>query len=270
MTQYKYKDIHTTQENHPAGKASVFILKASVTVEAALALPIFFLAVICLIYLLEITAIQTSIKAGTHSAAKTAAKEMYVMPILNSVKLQSDIVQAIGSDRLERSIVEGGSSGIHCLESYASPDTGEMHIVVRYRVKLPIPQFAVPAVPYKEKFVMKAWTGYQKEELGDDENETVYITDTGTVYHRDYQCTYLQLSIHLVPVSSLSSLRNDSGGKYYACARCTSGNLAGAVYITDTGDNYHTDIGCSGLKRTIYAVPLSEVGGKGACSRCGQ
>lgn len=239
------------------------------TVEAALALPIFFFAILCLVYLLEIASIQTSVKAGVHSAAKIAAKEMYVLPVVNPIKLQADTVSAIGSERLNRSIVVGGSSGIHLYKSYASSDTGEMHICAEYKVKLPFPQFAVPAVKYREEFRMKAWTGYVKKELEDEAETTVYITATGTVYHRDYQCTYLHPSIQTVSQESVGSLRNDAGGKYHPCEIC-GGSAIGGVYITGTGTRYHTSVGCSGLKRTIYAISLSEAAGRGECSKCGQ
>ena len=89
------------------------------------------------------------------------------------------------------------------------------------------------------------------------------------VYHRDYHCTHLELSIHMVLQSEIESLRNEGGGKYHPCQHCIKG-AGGGVYITDTGDRYHSSLSCSGLKRTIYAVPLSEVAGKGACSRCGK
>ncbi len=242
--------------------------KGSITVEAALSLPVFFLAVVSLMYLLELMAVRTSVRAGLQAAGKQAAQDTCAAAVLIPSQLEKDIVHAVGAERLERSIVVGGSAGIHCESSYMSPVTGIGRITAVYQVKLPVPMFGVPPISCTETMRIKAWTGYEKEGFGNSDDETVYITETGVVYHKDYQCTYLKLSIRAVQTSQVETLRNTSGGKYYPCEHCSRG-VSGAVYITDNGDRYHSSLSCSGLKRTVYAVPLSEAVGKGMCSRCG-
>ena len=242
--------------------------KGSVTVEAALAVPIFFLAVVSLLYLMEIMAVRTTVRAGLQAAGKQAMQDACSVTAVTPSGLERNVVRAIGEERLERSIVEGGASGLNCEGSYMSPVTGIGKLFVKYEIRLPIPVFMVPPVSYEESMKIKAWTGYEKEAFGDKKEETVYITETGVVYHKDYHCTYLELSIRMVQASKTASLRNNSGGKYYPCERCAQGNSEG-VYITDNGDRYHHSLTCSGLKRTIYALSISEAAGKGACSRCG-
>ena len=51
------------------------------------------------------------------------------------------------------------------------------------------------------------------------------------------------------------------------CGKKVSGM---GVYITNYGSKYHMSMSCGGLKRKIYAVPISETAGKGACSKCGK
>ena len=266
------------------GRVSVSAFKeASITVEAAMAVPIFFLAVVALIYLMEIMAVQTAMRAGLQYAGKRAAEETYVVTMVMPSHLEHDIVEAVGAKRLDRSIVVehgvqfqteatvvvGGSGGIKCSGSRISPRTGIGEVMVTYEVRLPIPMFGVPPVKYQEKIRIKAWVGYEKPGFDKDDEETVYVTETGMVYHKDYHCTYLELSIHMIPSEGIENLRNESGGKYYPCEYCMRNGGSG-VYITDTGNRYHSSLSCSGLKRTVYAVPLSEVIGKGACSRCGR
>lgn len=250
-------------------KVSAWTERASVTVEAALALPLFFFAALLLTYQLEMAAIETQVEAGANSAAKVAAKEMYVLPVLNPMQMESDIVNVIGDERLDRSIIDGGSSGLNCSGSYANPQSGVIHVKVSYRLKMPFPKFAVPPMTVKKEFKIKGWTGYEKEGIGESA-ELVYITDHAAVYHKDYHCTHLQLSVHMVSTAEVGDLRNEGGGKYHACEFCGHGSTSGGVYITNEGNRYHTRANCSGLKRTIYAVQLSQVKGKGACSRCGQ
>ena len=268
------KDLHLAlppRKRHQirSERASAFT-SASITIEAAMAVPLFFLAAVCLIYLLEIMAIQTAVRSGLHLAGRNLSAEMYTLPVVRPATLEADVVSAIGTERLERSIIVGGSSGLHLEESQVSALTAVAQLVVTYEVDLPIPVFSISGIPYRQEIKIKGWCGYVATGLGNTTEETVYVTETGLVYHKNYHCTYLDLSIQPVAAQNVSDLRNSSGGKYYACERCHPSASAKMVYITGYGDRYHSELSCSGLKRTVYAVPLSEAIGKGACSKCGQ
>ncbi len=80
---------------------------------------------------------------------------------------------------------------------------------------------------------------------------------------------YLNLSIQSVEDVQIAEYRNESGEKYHKCELCADKiNKFGRVYITNYGNKYHTDLNCSGIKRTIEMIRLSDVEGKGACSKC--
>ena len=259
---------------HSSKRASSCIPKAfrqtgSITIEASLAMPLFFLAVISLVYMMEVMSIRIHIRSGMQSAAKQTAKEAYVRRMTSGKELEQKIVEAIGSERLDRSIIVGGSSGINCQESFLSPVNSILELRAAYKVKLPVPAFTFAAVPMKETIRVKGWTGYEKSGFSGTGQDIVYVTETGMVYHRDYHCTYLELSIHMVPALQVDNLRNKSEGKYYPCERCAKGSSGTSAYITDYGDRYHNSLNCSGLKRTVYAVPITEAAGKGACKKCG-
>ncbi len=268
INKYKFP-LKKTFLNSRGRVSSSVSVKASITVEAALAVPVFFLAMVTILYLFEMAAIQTTVRAGLQYAGKKAAKEAYLTKTVLPASIEEDLVSAIGSDRLSRSIVIDGSSGISCEKSWMSPRTGIGTLKVTYRVRLPISFFGSLSRKYEVSMKIKSWVGYEKEAFGSDSQEIVYITETGLVYHRNYHCTYLDLSIHAVSAADLTNLRNASGGRYKACNRCHPSS-SGQVYIANYGDSYHGNIFCSGIKRTVYSVPLSEVMGKGACTKCGQ
>lgn len=242
--------------------------RGSVTVEAALAVPLFLFAAVCLLWLFEIRGIQTTVRMAAHTAAKQTVEESLLLPELQSVMFRSHLIQAAGAGRLDGTLIEGGSRGIRCGKTRFN-QIGQLQVCVEYQVKLPLTIFGIPPMKMKEEFLLKSWTGYETfgEQDGTD-GEIVYITDWASVYHESYDCTYLQLTIQSVPRKELDHYRNESGGKYHACEKCGKYPNMGNCYITDHGDKYHNSVRCSGLKRTIYAVPKEEVKGKGGCSKC--
>ena len=253
-------------------KAPVFtsFSGGSMTVEAAFVVPLFLFAVLVFLYLFEVMAVQTNIRAGMQYAGRKYAEQAYLNPFVSTEELEEDIREEVSTERLERSMVKGGASGIDCSSSYVDLMNQILYLNTSYTVEIPVPVFGIFNVEKEESIRIKGWCGYESSIPVQAEQKIVYVTENGVVYHQDYHCSYLDLSIHMVPYSGLEELRNASGGKYYPCERCGQ-NVAGmGVYVTDYGSKYHTSMSCSGLKRKIYAVPVSETAGKGACSKCGK
>ena len=70
--------------------------KGSVTAEAAVAVPVFFLAVVTMLYLLEMMAVHTAVRSGLQYAGKKAAKESCVTQMLMPSRIENDLVYAVG------------------------------------------------------------------------------------------------------------------------------------------------------------------------------
>lgn len=245
-------------------------MKGSVTIEAIVCIPLFLYAACSMIWMLEIRSIQTTIRCGLQYVGKQIAEESFAPMILQTDQLEEELVDVIGSDHLERSILIGGAKGICCDESHTLPGSGIYELSASFYVRLPFPYFSSYGVACKESMKIKGWNGYVKERIQSTEEDIVYVTETGIVYHLDTHCTYLEPSIRSVQMQEIQNLRNESGGKYYPCAKCVQGTKDyERVYITTYGYCYHGSAECSKLKRKVYEVPLSEVKGKVVCSKCG-
>ncbi len=270
---YRYSFLHDPKKQS-AKRASPRRVRShcragSITVEAAMTIPFFFLAVVCLIYMMEIMAVRTSIRCGMQYAGKQAAEKTYANKIMISGQIEKAVVEAVGAERLNRSAVEGGAEGIDCGRSRFSAVSDILELHADYKIRLPIPSFRNISVKMSESMKFKGWSGYEEEGFGDGKQEMVYVTETGVVYHRKRNCPYLDLTIRTETADRVKDLRNQDHGRYYPCERCADSRRTPWVYVTDYGDRYHCSLACSGLKRTIYTIPLSEAAGKGACAKCG-
>lgn len=258
------------------------------TLEATLALPIFFFAVFVFIAIMRMMRFSVGMQYTMASVGKEIAVYQGAAEILGDQVENEELSHDIASHALSNTAaylkvvntytdydyfyggVIGGRMGVTNLFSSLTSDEDLIDLIFMYRLEPPGNVFSVRPLFMVERCRMKLWTGYDPKEASEDE-QMVYITETGTVYHLSDTCTHLDLSIRPVFYEEINELRNMEGAIYYACEHCGEGGLnpGDLIFVTNYGTRYHCSLSCSGLKRTVEKIPLSEVGGRGCCSRCG-
>lgn len=190
--------------------------------------------------------------------------------ILGDQYVKNSFINALMRQELRSSGVVGKSEGLNFSYSRIMTEGDMIDLIVSYEMEPRNNFFLLPAYPVLNRCRVRAWTGYDvvSGAVNDAGERMVYITETGTVFHLTKTCTYLDLSIQSVTAGELGGCRNQSGGIYERCESCGDGETT-IYFITDYGECYHTSLICSGLKRTITQIPISQVGERHACSRCG-
>ena len=255
----------------PSGKETA---RASLTAETAIALPVFFFCMLALMQYLEViraASAQGSLLSRTAQEMAIAAytteytgEESPFPALLNAGYALTRIESEAKSDRIKnRNIL---------LSSF--PDENKnIDLVMTYQIKSAVGMVTIPGYFWVQRACVRSWTGRDGSgesaaDGGEDGSSHVYVTEYGTVYHRDLNCKYIRLSIRPASLEQVKAARNNSGEIYHKCEYC-GGKDAGVYYITDDGNRYHTSLDCGALKRTIQEVPLSETGSLRPCSHCG-
>ena len=253
---------------------------ASITLECALVLPLFTFFVLLVAYLSTYARVSNLVQSSITQGSIWSARNAYIETLKNnaairtgeslisSVNNNSILKEKAGDDFLSHSGIKGGATGVVMLTDALS-DKHNVRTSAAYSYELPFNVFGLGSFHTLQSAISRKWTGYDptENEIGE---ETVYVTENGRVYHRDINCSYIKIVTSLVTQAELSGLRNKSDGRYHPCERCIKKNgSVSSYYITAYGSSYHSDPACSSLKRSLKAIPISQVGEKGPCSKCG-
>lgn len=259
-------------------------IKAAMTVEASLLLPLFILLFMNLLSMIEVYRIHSNVAASLWERGREEAVGVYLRKqVEEAAGIQGEsaweilygsfagklkIVKNLEDYPVWEKIVVSGKAGFLVTEKTEAD--GTVRIDCSYRIH-PLFSALTPSVKTLENhYCGHAWIGYVHNGRENESGENyVYITETGRVYHKNRGCSYLNPSIKQVQAGELGGLRNKEGAIYYSCSLCDDLGMGVSCYITDYGSSYHRSVACSGLKRTIYEVKLSETEGRGACSKCG-
>ncbi len=244
--------------------------KGSLTIEASLVIPVFMFAMFTILSVLSLLRFHLNLQEALHQEVSALSIKVVADTGISEAAVKAAVLGRLDEGTASGAPVKGGASSID-LGSSRLGDREIVEVNAIYESQLPYDPAGLFTRKFAARCLMHTYTGFEKgltegsERINDE--EYVYVTETGTVYHRDRECSYLRLAIRKVSRASLKDLRNSAGHKYYPCEKC--GKRAGnTVYITKDGTSYHSSLDCSGLKRTVHCIPLSEVGGRGPCSRC--
>lgn len=244
-------------------------LSASMTIEAAVIIPLVVFVMYIFVYILMLLNFQVKVSEALYNTARTNAQYSNVYDaaeLIDKLASHAMIVNEIGKDNIEQMGIIGGSLGMHCI--FSDFDDGNVDILVNYTLKLPIlGNFYVNCT---QRAKTRAFIGRAVEKDGENQ-EYVYITPTGKVYHSSINCTYLKLSIKEVDKKELENKKNLNDESYTECELCgKSAAYTDSVYITDYGNRFHTNRNCSGIKRGIIKITKEQSLQYRACSKCGE
>lgn len=223
-------------------------LAASITVEASLTVPVFFLAVLVFLYLFECLNLQNDLQNQLWKTGENYAFYGIQTPYLCTGDGQRKQVNWHVSEGKGYCDAEVDRT-IPGLPSWML----QIHIYQRVQV---------------HNYSGRSMVGQTEGENG----PFVYVAENGTVYHTLIDCTYLHLGIQTVAKTDVDERRNRSGARYKPCESCVRDLPLVEnpfLYITPYGVRYHRTKDCSGLRRTVRRVLISAVN-LPPCSKCGK
>ncbi|MBQ9155547.1 MAG: hypothetical protein IJ137_02060 [Eubacterium sp.] len=240
--------------------------------EAALIVPVFLCAAAALLMIGQMLLVEGEVQHAAIKTAAVCAKQETALGMLGKgSSLPGSYVEAgavfhstLQGKALCESCILGGSHGI--VVSMDKSDQEKVRVRARYTLRIPVPFFSRLVTVRQLTAEKRMYTGYQLHKgEGDQEDKVVYLAENGSVYHTSLSCTHISLRIS---GSALTRALLEARG-LSACEKCMrSGSIPEAFYVTAEGDCYHSSISCSGLKRTVRSVRLSQVRGMRICSRC--
>lgn len=265
---------------------------ASMTVEAALVLPLFLFSMVILMMPMRIMNEGRKVQMALETVCEEVSQYTYLLSSLEDKKkaelngddeisgeLSGSLTKAgviLYADKKVRKLADTGKTGHFSFLNTEFLEDGEtINLVLDYEIALPFPVFQLKSVPMTARSCRRAWIGSDGKTTGEGSDQNsgdrlVYIGKASTRYHCNKTCHYLYNDISAVPASEVHSMRNAEGKKYRACSRCTGASGMGdTVYVMPSGECYHSSRNCSAIVAYVRAVPLSEVEYLGACSYCG-
>lgn len=273
-------------------KDKSYMMKASMTVEAAIVLPLLLFFFINLMSSIEMMRLHSNLQLAlwetgyrmtiynyayeTLKDGMTSKGEDFnqllegaIGVVYNNLFARNEVIDYVGEEYLMKSPLTYGADGLIFLES-SIMERDYVDLAVTYEVSAPIQFVGFPSFRMSNRFYGKAWTGYTiLEDDVEKEEDIVYVTEHGSVYHTTRECSYLKRLVETVSSLEVHYIRNETGQNYSLCSLCKNSPVGRVVYITAGGFRYHLQKNCTAITRMIIPIDVDSARQYRPCNRCG-
>ena len=259
-------------------KVSLLASKGSLTIEASMIISLFLLSMVSVLYIFIYYQTQIYVQWVLETTTEDILKASSLLVdegggfgnIFNDEYVKKVFWNNTDIKVINNSIIYNGCDGIVFENSDFVSDEGIIDIGIKYSCTFPIDILDVKVFTVVQHSRRLLYVGADYSD--NSSNKMVYVTINGAVYHTVRDCTYLKPDISAVEIDVLEQKRNNSGGKYYPCSKCSADNTSlKEVYISKWGTSYHASKNCSSLARVVRVLSKdkAEEEGFSACSKCG-
>lgn len=301
------KSLRAEKVKSSDAQEGVAAFSASMTVEAALVLPLFLFCVFNIIFLLDVIRLQSRVTAALQQTGDRICEyawyREYAAPagggeggadtegggagidipgaagdILSLAFVSGGVKSHLGSEYMNSTCLRGGSGGITYFRSKILSGNDIVELRADYRTRPFIPVLSAPDLTLCSTYYAHAWTGYTigsgpgestDGTESDQENSRVIVAENGVAYHTDPDCVYLNPRVREVDASDLDHLRANDGSIYHPCEYCHP-SKSGKVYVTPDGNRYHNSRSCTRLMRATHEETMEEASSHlHPCPKCG-
>lgn len=239
----------------------------SLTVEAAISLPLYIFLLSAFIYILNILDMQNTLQIAMEEAYRTSNEHAYTYDELSSLLLIKTFRNDTVKDIADNSYIQNGHKGIRLIITKGdSPD--DISFSIMYKVSLPFFPKKLLGINITQRCYFRAFTGESVTDKSGSYTQYVYVTATGSAYHTSQYCTYLSKYVNILPKSEFDVTWN-TAGDYTPCPHCSyNTEISPTCFLCPESKVYHSRIDCIYLNVSIYKVPLDSIGSLPLCKRC--
>ena len=180
--------------------------RASLTLEAAIVLPLltgFFVSILFFFHVIRIQAVME--EALLYAGRKTAVESSVVEDdLLLYASARGFFTYALKDEEIVERYIQNGSYGIILLPT--SLNQTDYALQAYYKVRFPITFFGIDGFWMWNYGTFRKWIG----DVSNSETEEevwVYITKTGEVYHASSSCQALRVHLHETQIAGIEALR---------------------------------------------------------------
>ncbi len=255
-------------------------LEGSMTIEAALILPLILSFLLLMGSILEMMRFSGRVQLELWNLGNQISMYGYLQdPIredgqapesngwesmFTAAHIRTRLEHALGEEYLDNAPIEG-DLWVHVK---LSSQEDQVEVVVTYTVRPWMAIAGFSSFQMRNIYCAHLWNGYDISPLESPTGTLVYVTEKGSVYHLVRDCTYIDISVNRVEAKALSELKTTEGTTYLPCQICRKPLPQAHYYITREGEVYHYDNHCSSIKRTVFSIPVEEAGAYRPCGKC--